>query len=249
MIRHRHPRRPFAIIAAVVGALATDACSPGDGAGEPSTASVGDAAVAGVSEASVVRGFLVLGPEVRSIKPCDEDRELWVIPIADLNEAYESLSGEPYDPVFVEVEAILGEAPETGFGADYSGLVTVRELRRAEPATEGFGCREDLSEFAFRAAGQEPFWHLKITPASIVLSTPDIPETIFEPAAPSLLGDGWVYESRATGPETVVIRAFFERGRCTDSMVGAIHSWTARVEIGDDVRSGCAWEGGLAPSR
>jgi putative lipoprotein len=241
--------RPFAGLVAVFWTLASAACTTGEESGDGAVEAEGDVAVADVSGASVVRGFLVLGPEVRSIKPCGEDRELWVIPTVDLNEAYSSLSREPYDPVYVEVEAIVGEAPESGFGTDYSGLVTVRDVRRAQPAEEGFGCGEDLSSFAFRATGHEPFWSLRVTPTAIVLSTPDLPETLFEAVAPSVLGDGWVYESRATGPETILLRAVFEPGRCTDSMVGAIHGWRARVEIGDDVRAGCAWEGMLAPGR
>ena len=56
---------------------------------------------------AVVRGFLVLGPEVRSIKPCGEEQELWVIPLTEVTEAYDALSREPYSPVFVEVEGEL----------------------------------------------------------------------------------------------------------------------------------------------
>jgi putative lipoprotein len=227
--------------------LACAACAPREGTEQGAVEPDGGGVAAEASGVSVVRGFLVLGPEVRSIKPCGEDRELWVIPTSDLDEAYSSLSREPYDPVYVEVEAMVGEAPESGFGADYSGLVTVRTVRRAQPAGEGFGCGEDLSDFSFRASGQEPFWSLRVTPTIIVLSTPDIPETVFEAVAPSVLGDGWVYESRATGPETILIRAVFEPGRCTDSMLGAIHGWRAHLEIGDDTQVGCAWEGMLAP--
>jgi putative lipoprotein len=242
-------QRPFATLAAVAVVLGPVAREPVSD-GEDEAAPVIVAEIAGsTSGVSVVRGFLVLGPEVRSIKPCAEDRELWVIPTGDLSEAYDALSGEPYAPVFVEVEALSGPPPETGFGADYEGLLTVRELRRAAPAAEGFGCSEDVSTFAFRASGEEPFWHLRVTPSGIVLSTPDIPETVFEPSSPTRFGEGWAYESLATGPEAIALRAVFEAGPCNDSMVGAFFTWTARVEIGDDVRTGCAWEGRIAPNR
>ena len=242
-------QRPFATLAGIAVALGSAACEPvSDGESEAGPVIAGEI-TASASGVSLVRGFLVLGLEVRSIKPCAEDRELWVIPTGELLEAYDALSGEPYAPVFVEVEALLSPSPETGFGADYQGLLTVRELRRAAPADEGFGCGEDVSTFAFRASGEEPFWHLRVTPSGIFLSTSDIPETVFEPVSPIRFGDGWAYESRAAGPEAITIRAVFQAGPCSDSMVGAIFTWTASVEIGADVSTGCAWEGMDAPNR
>lgn len=205
-----------------------------------------ESAPAGVE---VVRGFLVLGPEVRSIKPCDEDRELWVMPGTATREAYEELSREPYAPVFVEVEGVVGEPPASGGGADYAAQLTVSDLRRAAPADEGFGCREDLSGVAFRASGVEPFWGLRVSGGSIVYSTPDIPETMFDGADPVPSSGGWVYESVSAGPESIAIRLTLSPERCRDSMVGAIYTWTAEVDIGGVVRRGCAYEGALAPGR
>ena len=239
----------LATLTAIAVALGSAACEPVSDGDNEAAAVTGGEANQSTSGVSLVRGSLVLGREVRSIKPCAEDREFWVIPTRELLEVYDALSGGPYAPVFVEVEALSGPAPETGFGAAYEGLLTVRELRRAAPATEGFGCGEDVSIFAFRASGEEPFWHLRVTPSGIFLSTPDIPETVFEPASPTRFGDGWAYESRATGPEAITIRAVFEAGPCSDSMVGAVFTWTARVEIGADVSTGCAWEGMEAPNR
>jgi len=205
--------------------------------------------VEAASGSNVLRGFLVLGHEVRSIKPCDEDRELWVIPTSEVTAAYEVLSREPYAPVFVEIEGELGEAPETGFGADFAGQFTVTDFHRAAPAEEGFGCREDLSEIAFRASGVEPFWGLQVRSGSIVYTTPEIPRTGFEAAEPAVLAGGWIYESVSSGPESLSLSLRLTPERCSDSMVGAIYSWSAEVDIGGEVRRGCAWEGALAPGR
>jgi putative lipoprotein len=236
-----------AVTALTLTCTALAACGPSQD--EPEAAAEPDqgAAVVAATGETVLRGFIVLGHEVRSIKPCGEERELWVIPVADLSAAYEELSSEPYDPVFVEVEGRLGPPPETGFGADFDGLLTVTRLRRAAPAVEGAGCSEDVSGFAFRAAGQEPFWHLHITPGGMVYTTPEIPETRFAAAEPYVAAGGWVYESSATGPEPLSIRATFEPGRCQDTMVGVIYSWSATVELAGEVRRGCAWQGTLAP--
>ncbi len=231
----------------VLLALAAAACGPEEGtdkAPEP-TVEVGPEAPS--SSTTVLRGFLELGPEVRRLTVCGEEDPLWVIPIDGVTQAYDELARDPYDPVFVEVDATLGPAPETGFGADHAGLATLRALRRAEAASEGFGCEEDLSSFVFRAAGQEPFWHLRVTPAAVILSTPDVPETVFDPAAPVFRDGGWDYATSASGPETLTLQLEVRPGRCRDSMSGAWFSWDATLRVGDEVRVGCAWEGGLAP--
>ena len=64
---------------------------------------------------------------------------------------------------------------------------------------------------------------------------------------PSFFGGGWVYETVAAGPEPITLRLELTPERCSDSMVGAIYSWSARVDIGGQIRQGCAWEGALAP--
>lgn len=199
--------------------------------------------------AAIVAGFVVLGPEVRSIKPCNEEQELWVIPTTEVTEVYESLRAEPYGPVLMEVESVVGPAPESGSGAGYAGLLTVRSLRRAEPASEGFGCDQDLSDFMFRATGQEPFWHLRVSPTGLRYSTPSAPQAAFDPVPPIRRGEAWVYESAGSGPEAVGISAVFEPGRCEDSMAGSVYSWRATIEIAGDRRTGCAWEGALSPNR
>ncbi len=215
---------------AIGAVLFLASCGPGEG-------------VPGVT----LRGHVVLGHEVRSLAPCNEEHELWVAPNSELIEAYETFSREPYEPVFMEVRGELGPAPEEGFGADYPGMFTVRSLRRAAPATEGFGCREDLSDIAFRASGQEPFWHLRVTGDAILFSTPEIAETAFAASTPRQTPEGWVYEAEATGPEQLTVRVVLTRGRCSDTMVGALYSWSASVEVGGEARAGCAWEGDIAP--
>ena len=118
-----------------------------------------------------------------------------------------------------------------------------------DPAEGGFGCREDLSEIAFRASGVEPFWGLQVRSGSIVYTTPEIPRTGFEAAEPAVLAGGWIYESVSSGPESLSLSLRLTPERCSDSMVGAIYSWSAEVDIGGEVRRGCAWEGALAPGR
>ena len=234
---------------AVAATIAATACTsdpqPEEGAAPVSEPQVTEPA----GTDGVIRGMLVMGPEVRTLKPCDEETELWVIPIESVQRAYDALAAEPYAPVFVEVEGVRESAPAAGFGADYPGQLRVTSLMRAEPSEEGFGCSENLTPVVFKATGQEPFWHLRVLRDRITLATPDIPSTIFSEAGPTPLDNGWRFEALSTGPETVQLRLDVRRGACTDSMVGSIYTWVATLNIGGEVRRGCAWEGMLAPDR
>lgn len=233
-----------------VFALAACGAESGDEVGDTpasSPSAVGSAPAAVMD--GIVRGMLVMGPEVRTLKPCDEETELWVIPVESVQRAYDQLASEPYAPVFVEVEGSREASPASGFGADYPGQLRLTALHRAEPAEEGFGCGEQLRGVVFRAGGQEPFWHVRVLADRITLATPEIPSTVFAQARPIPLDDGWRFESLSSGPETVQLRLDLTRGRCTDSMVGSVYTWTAMLDVGGELRRGCAWEGALAPGR
>lgn len=197
----------------------------------------------------VTRGVLVMGPEVRTLTPCGEPTELWVIPVESVQRAYDALAPEAYAPVFVEVRGRREPAPSAGFGADYAGQLRLSTLLRADSASEGFGCREDVDGFAFKATGQEPFWHVRVLSDRITLATMEIPSTIFAGSAPIPTDSGWRFESVSTGPETVELRLEIRRGPCTDAMAGSVYTWEATLDVGGEVRRGCAWEGALAPGR
>ena len=167
------------------------------------------------SSGTRLRGHVVLGHEVRTFQPCREDTELWVIPDPELRSAYDALSHEPYGPVFVEFRGELGPRPATGFGKEYAGQVTVLAVMRAQPATEGHGCAEDLAGIAFKAAGNEPFWHVRVTREAMVFSTPGAPDLEFPPTAPVRNERGWVYETEAKASDPRSIRFTVERGPLT----------------------------------
>jgi putative lipoprotein len=190
---------------------------------------------------------VVLGHEVRTFQPCGEVSELWLIPTTELRSAYDALSYEPYQPVFAELRGELGPPPESGFGAEYQGQLKVFTVIRADPATEGHGCAEDLAGIAFRASGNEPFWHLRVTRDSIVFSTPETPELGFPGASPLRSRLGWIYETEMKEAGSRALRFTVERGSCTDTMVGARYSLRARVELDEQLYEGCAWAGDDGP--
>lgn len=197
----------------------------------------------------IMRGVLVMGPEIRTFRPCGEELELWAIPVESVERAYSEVAAEPYDPVFVEIRGRREAAPTAGFASDYPGQLRFAALMRAEPIGESLGCEEEIRGFSFKATGQEPFWHVRVLRDQIMVSTLDLPSTVFGGAAPIRLDAGWRYESTSLGPETVGFRLEVRRGPCADSMSSSVYTWIAILDVGGEVRRGCAWEGGLAPGR
>lgn len=191
-----------------------------------------------------MRGEVILGHEVREFKPCGEDVALWVIPSPELVDAYEALSYEAYAPVYVELRGEFGPPPETGFGADYDGQLTVLSLMRAAPAAESRGCAEELNGIAFRASGNEPFWNARVSREEIVFSALGAADLIFPSVAPRPEQGGWIYQTE-TDSNFIVLTV--EEGSCSDTMVGARYSWRARVTVNSDTYEGCAWEGDDTP--
>lgn len=196
-----------------------------------------------------VRGILVMGPEVRTFKPCAENTELWAIPVESVLRAYDALTSEAYEPLFVEVEGGREVAPASGPAAGHSGQIRLANLLRAEPVGQGLGCGESLVSVAFRASGHEPFWHVRVLSDRITLASREIPSTIFREGLPIPLDNGWRFEAESVGPETVSLRLDLIRGSCLDPTSGSLYTWTALLDVGGFVRSGCAWEGELAPGR
>jgi len=195
----------------------------------------------------VYRGQFVWGHEARSFTPCGEERDWWVVdatPDGELRQVYEELASQPYQAIFAEVAGETGPAPTEGFGADYDGQLTVRELRRA--VLEGPGCGEDISAFAFRALGNEPFWGAVIRDSTIVFTQPgDPPRLEFPAVAPEVEADGMSWSS-ATETPAAEIRIELRKARCVDSMSGARFPYRATVVLDGRELTGCGYAGGAA---
>jgi putative lipoprotein len=87
----------------------------------------------GTLAAAEMRGFLVLGHEVRSLQLCGDARVYWVQAPAALRQQleaeYHRLAGRPYEAVYVELEGQFSEHRAGGFAADYDGTIVVRGVR------------------------------------------------------------------------------------------------------------------------
>jgi uncharacterized membrane protein len=80
-----------------------------------------------------LRGLLVLGHEVRSLQPCGDTRVFWLHAPGTLRQQlqadYRRLAKRPYEPLYVEIEAVFGEHPVSAFAVDYDGTIVVSEVR------------------------------------------------------------------------------------------------------------------------
>lgn len=189
----------------------------------------------------IIRGHYTFGHEVRSLRPCGDEKEIWVIDSTHLlGKLYEqltgSIQGEP--GIFVIATGSSGPPPPEGFGADYEGAVTIGEVVYA--ALEGFGCDFDLTGFVYRASGNEPFWMVEVLPGSMRLSRPGHPELSWPQVeikrsgkSVILLGTGGDLPGRLT----------IEPGPVHDSMSGAFYSHQAQFELDGDIFKGSALRG------
>ena len=191
----------------------------------------------------IFRGHLRFGHEVRSFQPCGKDVEYWVVDRTgdDLWDVYRTLIHSPYEPLYVEVEGVLGPRPETGFGVDYERLLTITTLWRA--AVETRGCAENLERFEFRVYGNEPFWNADISEEGIIFSSLGESQRAFPYAPAKISGAQRLYSSQIQGPDQHWIQIYIEEKRCIDSMSGEYFGFTAKVSLDGRTYVGCAREG------
>jgi putative lipoprotein len=202
-------------------------------------------ACAGAQDTRIVaRGNVVIGPEVRTIVECGSERNAWLIDEThgELRRWYDALSIEPYQPLFFELSGYGANAPDSGFGADYSSAFRVTAVRRAE--REGFGCDEELSGFRFQARGNEPSWRLVASPSALKFDA--LGESSLTLNEPVETVDDASIRFEAAGNNSSILVAV-EPGQCVDSMSGSLYAFRARVSVNGAIYSGCAIAGTAPP--
>jgi putative lipoprotein len=119
----------------------------------------------------------------------------------------------------------------------------VTELVRATPVGEGAGCAEAPARYRFRASGNEPFWSVTVGKDTVVFEQPDEPRRIAAPLTRRDEGASRrVFQAETAGH---VIRVALSPARCSDSMSGALYSFSAEVVFDGRSLSGCARAGDL----
>jgi len=225
----------FVLVAMMMVAILIGATACDDG-GTEKKETVSDAAYQGI-----IRGHYTFGHEVRALRPCGEDEDLWVIDRTDMlpqlfRQLVGSLKGDPR--ITVIATGRTGPAPSEGFGAEYAGTVTIDEVVYA--ALEGFGCDFDVTGFVYRAYGNEPFWMVEVLRGAMRLLRPGSPELIWPEVSEERKGDLVVL--RGTGgeiPGTLTI----EPGPGYDNMSGSYFHHKARFDLDGEIFTGAALRG------
>ena len=109
---------------------------------------------------------------------------------------------------------------------------------------EGRGCGdEEFAHLMFRAFGNEPFWNVRLNDQGLVLQQLGQP-TIALPYIEEQLGNGQYYiSSKADHQE---LQLWISPEPCTDSMTGAWHALSARLQWQGETLIGCAYKGAQA---
>ena len=188
--------------------------------------------------------YTAAGPDSGTIALCEGA----TLPVRDgtggeLRRAHDALGGGPENPVFVEIRAESVAAT----GAAHAAHLAALELVRASPVGEGAGCAEPPAPYRFRASGNEPFWSATVGADSIVFEQPEEPRRWAAPIAGMEGRAGtWSFRAATSGSPAREIRVVLTPGRCSDSMSGALTSYSAEVVFDGRPLSGCAREGDLA---
>lgn len=86
----------------------------------------------GQQDVKVYKGLYSFGLEVKSFKECSTGREYWVKDSSGkLELQYSSMNFEkPYEPVYVEVEALKRPSGEEGIGAEFDSTMVVTKVQK-----------------------------------------------------------------------------------------------------------------------
>lgn len=83
-------------------------------------------------ESKVYKGLYSFGLEVKSFKECSTGREYWVTDSSKkLELEYSNMNFEkPYEPVYVEVEAVKKRSGQEGIGAEFDSTIVVTKVQK-----------------------------------------------------------------------------------------------------------------------
>ncbi len=84
------------------------------------------------AESKVYKGLYSFGLEVKSFKECSTGREYWVKDSSGKLELdYSNMNFEkPYEPVYVEVEAMKMKSGQEGIGAEFDSTMVVTKVQK-----------------------------------------------------------------------------------------------------------------------
>jgi len=209
--------------------------------------------------ADTVEGLLVVGTDGLTLQPCGSAELVWVAEArdADLRKAADGLSVGSGTPVLARVLGKAFEPRRDGPGAVYgSGIYVLQWVFLAEdtsgcpvpaavpdedsePAAEGEGMPVLPVGVTLRALGNEPFWHVDVAAAAVLVGRLGLEDLEFAVTGPTA-ADGirtWAGEGGGHRFELVVTE-----DECADTMADRTYPFTARLVLDGQEMRGCALE-------
>lgn len=183
-----------------------------------------------VAQTFVMRGEVVLGHEVRSLSPCDSQKQYWLdIPDDRFQQALK-LVRTPYAPLYGEVVGHLETGIQDGFVSDYAARFVVEHINILS-AENPKRCTQPLKPT--QAFGTEPFWTMQFGHQQLTF------QQMGQEARHFALTSSQIESKRR--------RYQFEGGQlelnqysCVDGMSDSLYGWSSTLVIGDERYSGCA---------
>jgi hypothetical protein len=114
----------------------------------------------------VVEGWVIMGHEVHSFQPCQEDSDLWLLGISpalsEIMVEYRQAAADspPYRPILMVLGGINAPRPRHGFGADYEAAFLATELIKIAPEEH---CPNALIRIDSPAPGAQISFPLTVT--------------------------------------------------------------------------------------
>ncbi len=186
----------------------------------------------------MIRGEVVIGNEVRTLKPCNSNQQFWLDISAELKEKAMSLSSVPYQPMYGELIGYLTPPSQTGYNGDYAArfkITNVNTITSENPSR----CQNTSS--STRAFGNEPGWVAQFTPKRLTVQTFNSDKKAV-PITGSQITAGERQYSFKNGELTL------QHELCADGMSDSIYGWKSRLALNNESYKGCATLGNSDPS-
>jgi uncharacterized membrane protein len=238
------------LVAAVLAACGGDSAEVrGPGAEEATLSSV---------VADTLEGLLRVGEDGLTFQACGSGRESWVIesPGADLRGAADGLSVDAGAPMFARLVGGVAAPPDAGPGSGYASAIAVRQwvylaedtsgcpvglepANGGEATSEGEGMPVLPPGVTLRALGNEPFWHVDVSPTSIRIGRLGFDDLEFPTIGPVSENGTRRWSGDADGHRFQLV---VEQEECSDTMVDRTYPFTARLTLDEQELIGCALE-------
>ena len=218
----------------------------------------GEATLSGVA-VDTLEGLLRVGENGLTFQACGQGLESWVIesPGADLRAAADGLSVDAGAPMFARLVGGAAVPPDAGPGSGYTSAIAVRQwvylaedtsgcpVGSLDPAdsggatSEGEGMPVLPPGVTLRALGNEPFWHVDVSPTSIRVGRLGFDDLEFPTAGPVSESGARRWSGEADGHRFQLV---VEQEGCSDTMADRTYPFTARLTLDEQDLIGCALE-------